>query len=74
MNQIRLVFCYDGGEKSVLTVDGIGKEELHDIAQTIADAKQDFVLLDLPTAKQDLLLIYKPKFIFFYATPVVAKD
>lgn len=65
----RLVFGYSGGEKSVITAENITKEDLHGIAQAIADSKSDFVVIDIPTEKEDVILVNKQYLVFFYATP-----
>lgn len=66
---VRLVFGYQGGEKSVITAENITKEDLHAIAKAIADSKSEFVVIDIPTKKGDIILINKQYLVFYYATP-----
>lgn len=57
------------GEKSVLTAESITKADLHAIAEKIAESKSDFVVIDIPTKKEDVILVNKQFLVFFYATP-----
>ncbi len=66
---VRLVFGYQGGEKSVITAENITKEDLHAIARAIADSKSEFVVIDIPTKKEDVILVNKQYLVFYYATP-----
>jgi len=68
MKAKKLVFGYQGGEKSVLTAEDMSKEEIHEICQIIADSDKPFVSLDIPTSKNDILLVNKQTLLFFYAT------
>lgn len=68
MQAKKLVFGYQGGEKSVLTAEDMSKEEIHEICQIIADSNKPFVSLDIPTSKNDILLVNKQTLLFFYAT------
>ena len=65
---IRLVFGYINNTKSVLTAENVTKQDIHRIAEKIAESKTDFVLLDIPTREQDVLLLNKKDLVFFYAT------
>lgn len=68
MKTKKLVFGYYGGEKSVLTAEGMSNEDITNICNSIANATQPYVVLDIPTSKNDILLINKPQLLFFYAT------
>jgi hypothetical protein len=65
---IRLVFGYINNTKSVLTAENVTKQDIHRIAEKIAESQTDFVLLDIPTREQDVLLLNKKDLVFFYAT------
>lgn len=74
MKSKKLVFGYQGGEKSVLTAEGMSQEEINKICETIANSDKPFVSLDIPTSKNDILLINKPSLLFFYATDANEED
>lgn len=74
MSATRLVFGYEGGEKSVLTINNITKEECVLIAEAISDTGKELIMINMPTAKDDVLLVNKKKLLFFYATPAVESD
>lgn len=57
MKAKKLVFGYQGGEKSVLTAEDMSKEEIQEICQSIADSTKPFVSLVIPTSKNDILLV-----------------
>lgn len=73
MREIKLVFCYHGGEKSVITTEELTIDQIHTIAERIAGATSDFIMIDIPTTKQDIILINRPQLLFLYATPVTKK-
>jgi len=66
---MRLVFGYEGGEKSVISAENITREQITEICNSVANSTSDFIMLDIPTEKHDIILINKRKLIFFYATP-----
>ncbi len=74
MKAKKLVFGYQGGEKSVLTAEDMSKEEIQQICQSIADSTKPFVSLVIPTSKNDILLVNKQTLLFFYATDAVEED
>jgi len=73
MREMKLVFGYHGGEKSVITTEDLTRDQIHTIAESIAKANSDFIVIDIPTTKQDIVLINRPQLLFFYATPVTKK-
>jgi len=66
---MKLVFGYEGGEKSVISAENISREQITEICNSVANSTSDFIMLDIPTEKHDIILINKRKLIFFYATP-----
>ena len=74
MKKKKLVFGYQGGEKSVLTAEDMSKEEIQEICQSIADSTKPFVSLVIPTSKNDILLVNKQTLLFFYATDATEED
>ncbi len=74
MKAKKLVFGYQGGEKSVLTAEDMSKEEIQEICQSIADSTKPFVSLVIPTSKNDILLVNKQTLLFFYATDATEED
>ena len=60
----RLIFCYTGGEKTILTIPDMSNEEVKKISEVISSTDNQFVWLSLGTSKDDVILINKEHFLF----------
>lgn len=72
-NWKRLIFCYTGGEKTILTLQ-IGSEQVKEIATEIANSDSQHVLLEIGTSKGDIILINKDKFLFMMSTELSSEE
>lgn len=64
----RLIFCYTGGEKTILTIPDMSNEEVKKISEVISSTDNQFVWLSLGTSKDDVILINKEHFLFMMSS------
>ena len=64
----RLIFCYTGGEKTILTIPDMDTERLKQITQAISQSDNPFVWLNLGTSKDDVIFINKQHFLFMMSS------
>lgn len=64
----RLIFCYSGGEKTILTIPDMSTEEVKKLAEVISSTDNPFVWLKLGTSKDDVILINKEHFLFMMSS------
>ena len=64
----RLIFCYTGGEKTILTIPDMDTEKLKQITQAISQSDNPFVWLNLGTSKDDVIFINKQHFLFMMSS------
>lgn len=64
----RLIFCYSGGEKTILTIPDMSNEEVKKISEVISSTDNQFVWLALGTSKDDVILINKEHFLFMMSS------
>ena len=64
----RLIFCYTGGEKTILTIPDMSNEEVKKISEVISSTNNQFVWLSLGTSKDDVILINKEHFLFMMSS------
>ena len=70
MKSKKLIFGYFGGEKSVLTVDNMTQDDIEEICNNLANSTKPYVVLNIHTVKNDVLLINKEQLLFLYATDI----
>ncbi len=64
----RLIFCYSGGEKTILTIPDMSNEEVKKLSEVISSTENQFVWLALGTSKDDVILINKDHFLFMMSS------
>ena len=64
----RLIFCYSGGEKTILTIPDMSTDEVKNLAEVISSTDNPFVWLKLGTSKDDVILINKEHFLFMMSS------
>ena len=64
----RLIFCYSGGEKTILTIPDMSIEEVKKLSEIISSTDNPFVWLSLGTTKDDVILINKEHFLFMMSS------
>lgn len=64
----RLIFCYTGGEKTILTIPDMDVERLKEITKAISQSDNPFVWLNLGTSKDDIIFINKQHFLFMMSS------
>ncbi len=70
----RLIFCYTGGEKTILTIPDMDNEKLKEITKAISQTDNQFVWLNLGTTKDDVIFINKDHFLFMMSSIVSADE
>lgn len=72
-NWKRVIFYYVGGEKTILTIN-ISQKQLDDICSTLANSSATYVMIDIGTVKNDIILINKDKFIFMMSSSITKEE
>lgn len=68
----KIIFLYEGGDKSVLSCDGLSRDQVYKIGEDIANCQNERILIDINTV--DIIVLNTSKLIAFYATPLSESD